>query len=151
MEDQLVQILANTQSSAEGTRKQAELDLKHAQTSPAFPVSLANISSHASVPLEIRQSSLSSLRQFIERNWTGESDEGPVIPISDPVKEQVRSVLLEIALSPDQERKIKTAARYVENRVWLHTCLRPCFLRNSVSALPFRLSGIAQASQTKAK
>lgn len=132
MEDQLVQILANTQSSAEGTRKQAELDLKHAQTSPAFPVSLANISSHASVPLEIRQSSLSSLRQFIERNWTGESDEGPVIPISDPVKEQVRSVLLEIALSPDQERKIKTAARYVENKVWLHACLRPCFHRNSV-------------------
>ncbi|KAI0177487.1 importin-beta domain-containing protein [Pestalotiopsis sp. NC0098] len=117
MEDQLVQILANTQSSAEGTRKQAELDLKHAQTSPAFPVSLANISSHASVPLEIRQSSLSSLRQFIERNWTGESDEGPVIPISDPVKEQVRSVLLEIALSPDQERKIKTAASFAVSKI----------------------------------
>lgn len=117
MEDQLVQILANTQSSAEGTRKQAELDLKHAQTSPAFPVSLANISSHASVPLEIRQSSLSSLRQFIERNWTGESDDGPVIPISDPVKEQVRSVLLEIALSPDQERKIKTAASFAVSKI----------------------------------
>jgi importin-9 len=127
MEDQLVQILANTHSAAEGPRKQAELDLKHARTNPAFPISLANIGSHASVTLEIRQSALSSLRQFIERNWTGESDEGPVIPISDQVKEQVRSVVLEIALSSDEERKIKTAARYVGNKVRSHICLRPCF------------------------
>jgi hypothetical protein len=114
MEDQLVQALANTQSSAEGPRKQAELDLRHAQSNPAFPLSLANIGSHSSIALEIRQAALSSLRQFIERNWSGESDEGPTHPISDQVKEQVRSVVLEIALSSEEERKIKTAARYVE-------------------------------------
>lgn len=111
MEDQLVQILAATQSPAEGPRKQAELDLKHARSNPAFPVSLAYIGSHTSIAIEIRQAALSSLRQFIERNWSGESDEGPTLPISDQVKEQVRSVILEIALSSDEERKIKTAAR----------------------------------------
>lgn len=111
MEDQLVQVLANTQSPAEGPRKQAELDLKHAQTNPAFPLSLANIASHTSISIDIRQAALSSLRQFIERNWSGESDDGPTVPISDPIKEQIRSVVLEVALSSDEERKIKTAAR----------------------------------------
>lgn len=115
MEDQLVQILAATQSSSEGPRKQAELDLKHARSNPAFPVSLANIGSHTSIAIEIRQAALSTLRQFIERNWSGESDEGPTLSISDQAKEQVRSVILEIALSSDEERKIKTAARYVKH------------------------------------
>ncbi|KAK6085579.1 Importin subunit beta-5 [Seiridium cupressi] len=117
MEDQLVQILASTQSSSEGPRKQAELDLRHAQSNPAFPASLANIGSHTSIALEIRQAALSSLRQFIERNWSGESDEGPTLPISDQVKEQVRSVVLEIALSSDEERKIKTAASFAVGKI----------------------------------
>ncbi|KAI1876843.1 uncharacterized protein JN550_000915 [Neoarthrinium moseri] len=117
MEDQLVQYLTNTQSAAEGPRKQAELDLKHAQSKEAFPLALANIGSHASISIEIRQAALSSLRQFIERNWSGESDEGPTIPISDPVKEQVRNVLLELALGSDGERKIKTAASFAVGKI----------------------------------
>ncbi|KAH8681548.1 putative importin beta-5 subunit [Xylariales sp. PMI_506] len=117
MEDQLVQVLSNTQSSAEGPRKQAELDLKHAQTNPAFPISLANIGSHTAISTEIRQAALTTLRQFIERNWSGESDDGPVIPISDQVKEQVRNVVLELALSADEERKIKTGASYAVGKI----------------------------------
>lgn len=111
MEDQLVQVLANTQLAAEGPRKQAELDLKRAQTNPAFPLSLANIGRHASISVEIRQAALSTLRRFIESNWSGENDDGPVIPIADPVKDQVRPLVLDLALNFDGDRKIKTAAR----------------------------------------
>lgn len=117
MEDQLIQVLSNTQSSAEGLRKQAELDLKHAQTNPAYPLSLANIASHTSIAIDIRQAALSSLRQFIERNWSGESDEGAVIPVADAVKDQIRPVVLELALSSDDERKIKTAASYAVGKI----------------------------------
>ncbi|KAI0132653.1 importin-beta domain-containing protein [Xylariales sp. AK1849] len=116
MEDQLVQVLSNTQSSAEGPRKQAEIDLKHAQANPAFPLSLATIGSHTSISVDIRQAALSTLRQYIVRNWSGESDEGPTLPISDQVKDQVRSVTLELALSTD-ERKIRTAASYVVGKI----------------------------------
>jgi importin-9 len=111
MEDQLVQLLANTQSSAEGPRKQAELDLRHAQTNPAFPLSLANIGTHTSIGVDIRQAALYNLRQFIEKNWNGDNDEGPAIPIADSVKEQIRQVVLELALSSNDDRKIKTASR----------------------------------------
>ncbi|KAJ8133534.1 hypothetical protein O1611_g96 [Lasiodiplodia mahajangana] len=117
MEDQLVQVLANTQLAAEGPRIQAELDLKRAQTNPAFPLSLANIGRHTSVSLEVRQMALSSLRRFIENNWSGENDEGPVVPIADSVKDQIRPLVLDLALNFDGDRKIKTAASFVVGKI----------------------------------
>ncbi|RYO91995.1 hypothetical protein DL764_008198 [Monosporascus ibericus] len=116
MEDQLVQVLANTQLAAEGPRKQAELDLKNAQSNPAYPLSLANIAGHSSVSVDIRQVALSSLRQFIERNWSGESDEGPTIPIADAVKEQIRPAVLGLAINVE-DRKIKTAASFAVGKI----------------------------------
>ncbi|KAK8060284.1 importin-beta domain-containing protein [Apiospora saccharicola] len=115
MEDQLVQVLANTQLAAEGPRKQAELDLKQAQANPAYPLSLVNIASHTSIGVEIRQQAISVLRLFIERNWSGESDDGPVIPIADAAKDQIRPILLELALH--SERKIKAAASFAVGRI----------------------------------
>ena len=112
MEDQLVQVLANTQLAAEGPRKQAELDLKHAASNPAFPLSLTNIARHTSITVEIRQAALSALRLFIERNWSGENDDGPAIPIADSVKDQIRPLILDLALNSEGDRKIKSAARY---------------------------------------
>ncbi|KAJ8121138.1 hypothetical protein ONZ43_g2334 [Nemania bipapillata] len=129
MEEQLVRVLANTQLAAEGPRKQAELDLKRAQTNPAFPLSLTNIGRHAIISVEIRQAALSTLRRFIERNWSGgndndndsdngsESDGGPAIPIPDPVKDQIRPLVLDLALNFDGDRKIKTAASYVVGKI----------------------------------
>ncbi|KAK8118879.1 importin-beta domain-containing protein [Apiospora kogelbergensis] len=105
MEDQLVQVLANTQLAAEGPRKQAELDLKQAQTNPAYPLSLVNIASHThiySAPVH---------REKLE--W--ESDDGHVIPISDAAKDQIRPILLELALN--SERKIKAAASFAVGRI----------------------------------
>ncbi|KAI1462143.1 ARM repeat-containing protein [Annulohypoxylon moriforme] len=116
MEDQLVQVLANTQLPAEGPRKQAEIDLKHAANNPAYPLSLANISRHSSIPIDVRQSALSALRLFIERNWSGEADDFPVIPIADTAKEQIRPMLLDLALNSD-DKKIKTAASYAVGKI----------------------------------
>ncbi len=129
MEDQLVQVLANTQLPSEGPRKQAELDLKNAQSNPAYPLSLTNVAGHSSISVDIRQAALSSLRQFIERNWSGDSDEGPTIPIADSVKEQIRPAVLGLAINVD-DRKIKTAARY---EVSLSHVTVPCHYPMSLS------------------
>lgn len=117
-EDQLAQLLAETQLPAEGPRKQAELHLLHAQSNPAFPTSLAAIASHGSVAPEIRQSALSVLRRFVEKNWSGQTDdEGPAIPIADATKEQLRVQLLQLATSNDENRRVKSAARYANSFV----------------------------------
>jgi importin-9 len=117
MEDQLLQLLADTQLPAEGPRKQAEEHLQHAQSNPAFPGSLAAIATHSSVSGEIRQAALLLLRTFVEKNWSGENEDGVVVPISDQTKEQLRIQMLELATSGDADRKIKSAARYVSNRL----------------------------------
>lgn len=111
MEDQLLQLLADTQLPAEGPRKQAERHLQQVQSNPAFPGSLAAIASHASVSPEIRQSALLILRTFVEKNWSGESEHGPAIPIDDSTKEHLRALVLALATSGDTDRKIKSAAR----------------------------------------
>lgn len=112
-----MQLLANTHSSAEGPRKQAEIDLKHAQTNPAFPISLANIAAHASIPTDVRQSALSVLRNFIQHNWSEEGDdgEGPLVAMPDTTKDQLRPKLLALALSDEDDRKVKALARYVNH------------------------------------
>lgn len=113
MEDQLLRILVDTQSPAQGPRQQAELSLKRLETNEAFPRSLAAIASHSSVKLSDRQSALSVLRRFVEKNWSGqdELDEGPINPIPDPSKGQLRKVMLDLATSGEDDRKIKAGAR----------------------------------------
>ncbi|KAJ3465979.1 hypothetical protein MRS44_006637 [Fusarium solani] len=112
MEDQLVQLLANTQLSEQGPRQQAEIELKRARSNPAFPLSLANIASHTSIDTSIRQSALSNLRIFIEKNWSDdEADDEPALPIADDVRGQLKQVLLDLCLSPEGDRKVKLAAR----------------------------------------
>ena len=115
MEDQLLQLLADTQLPAEGPRKQAELHLQQAQTNPAFPSSLAAIASHSSVSPEIRQSALLVLRTFVERNWAAVDEDGnrADVQVEEPTKELLRVQILELATSNDADRKIKSAARYV--------------------------------------
>ena len=119
MEDQLLQLLADTQNPAEGPRKQAEEHLQQAQSNPAFPGSLAAIATHSSVGPDIRQSALLLLRTFVEKNWSGENEDGVIVPISGQTKEQLRGQMLELATSGDADRKIKSAARYVAR--WYNT------------------------------
>lgn len=113
MEDQLIQVLTNSQSSAEGPRKQAELDLRRAANTPAYSLLLTNIARHPTVSAHIKQSALNAFRLFIERNWSGVSEYGPCVIVPDSVKEQVRPLILDLALNaPDDQRVVKTAARY---------------------------------------
>ena len=119
MEDQLLQLLADTQLPAEGPRKQAELHLRQAESNPAFPGSLTAIATHASISTEIRQSALLILRRFVEDNWSGENDEGQSIHIADVTKEELRVQLLGLAISNDADRKIKSAARCVLELRWV--------------------------------
>ena len=114
MDDQrLLQLLADTQSPAQGPRKLAETHLEQLQNNEAFPTSLATIASHNQVSTAIRQAALSVLRKYVERNWSGQDEEGPTITIPDHVKEQLRNQLLELATSNENERKVRSGARYV--------------------------------------
>ncbi|KAM4054564.1 importin subunit beta-5 [Hirsutella rhossiliensis] len=121
MEDQLVQLLANTQLPDQGPRQQAEIELKRARSNPAFPVSLANIASHASVATAVRQSALSTLRLFIEQNWAND-DPGhePSIPISDEARILLKQSLLDLALGHEEDRKVKIAASYAVGKIAIH-------------------------------
>ncbi|KAG6002715.1 hypothetical protein E4U21_002824 [Claviceps maximensis] len=121
MEEQLVQLLANTQLPDQGPRQQAEIELKRARTSPAYPVSLAKIASHTSISTGIRQSALTSLRLFIENNWAvGDQDDEPIIPIPDDSRALLKQSLLDLALSQEEDRKVKIAASYVVGKIAIH-------------------------------
>lgn len=113
MEDELIQVLTNTQSPEQPIRQQAELALVHARTNPAYPVSLANVAAHTAVDIAVRQSALTTLRQFIEANWSPEDGNGdPGVSISEEAKVQLRRTLLELTLSPEESRKVKISSRY---------------------------------------
>ena len=112
MEDQLIQLLSNTQLPDQAPRLQAEIELKRATSNPAFPTSLANIAAHTSVETNIRQAALSNLRLFIEKNWApDEFDDEPLVPIADDARSQVKQTLLELAVSAEDDRKVKISTR----------------------------------------
>lgn len=112
MEDQLIQLLSSTQLPDQAPRQQAELDLKRAQSNPAFPQSLANIAAHTSVETNIRQSALSNLRLFIEKNWSVDRFEDDLqVHIGDDVRASLKQTLLDLAVSPEEDRKVKISSR----------------------------------------
>ncbi|KAF2761809.1 ARM repeat-containing protein [Pseudovirgaria hyperparasitica] len=118
MEEQLVRVLAETQSPHEGPRKQAELQILQSYTNPAFPLSLISIASHDSVHIGIRQSALLTLRAFVLAGWSAGLDEfkGQVL-VDDESKIRIRQSLLELATSPTADRKIKAVASYVVSKI----------------------------------
>jgi hypothetical protein len=116
MEEQLLQLLTDTQSAEEAPRKQAEAHLLQLQTDKQFPISLATIASHASVGPNIRQSALLLLRTFVEGVWGGdELADPPVTIIQEANKEVLRRMILDLAIGSGEgdDRKVKSAARYV--------------------------------------
>ncbi|KAJ9252683.1 hypothetical protein DTO195F2_7332 [Paecilomyces variotii] len=119
MEQELLPLLADTQSPAADARKAAELRLLRLYTNETFPLSLAAIASHNSVPANLRQSALSVLRTFIQAAWSPHLDEfkGQVL-VSDANKVHIRQVLLELATTADvPERRVKSAASYAVSKV----------------------------------
>jgi len=121
MEDQLIQLLSNTQSPEQAPRQQAELELKRAASNPGYPTSLANIAAHVSVDTNIRQAALTTLRLFIERNWANDPDEDePLIPIADDARLQLKQTLLELATSTEEDRRAKISASYAVGKIAIH-------------------------------
>ncbi|UNI13323.1 hypothetical protein JDV02_000080 [Purpureocillium takamizusanense] len=121
MEDQLAQLLANTMLPEQAPRQQAEIELKRARPNPAFPVCLANIASHASVAVTVRQAALTNLRLFVEANWASEDpSEEPPIHISEEAREHVKRVLLDLAIGHEEDRKVKTQSSYTVGKIAIH-------------------------------
>ncbi|KAF9883424.1 hypothetical protein FE257_003465 [Aspergillus nanangensis] len=119
MEQQLLSLLADTQSPVANTIKSAELQLLHLYSNESFPISLAAIASHDSVPANLRQSGLSVLRTFIAAAWSPHLDEfkGQVL-VNDANKSQIRRVLLDLAtVTETTERKVKSSASYCVSKI----------------------------------
>ncbi|KAG8628521.1 hypothetical protein KVT40_004394 [Elsinoe batatas] len=118
MEQQLAQLLAETQSAQETPRKQAELQLKQLYQHDQFPIGLVALAVHDTVPVNIQQSALLVLKKFVETSWSPNLDdfEGQV-RVNDENKAKLRHQLFEIATSDAQERKIKSAASLVVSKI----------------------------------
>ncbi|KAK4494691.1 hypothetical protein PRZ48_014047 [Zasmidium cellare] len=118
MEEQLVRLLAETQSSQEGPRKNAEWQLKQQYSNPDFPVALLSVGAHGDVPVEVRQAALLYLKTFVLACWSPQFDEftGPLFA-DDSKKVQIRQQLLDLGLSGRDERKIKSAASLVVSKI----------------------------------
>lgn len=118
MEEQLVHLLAETQSVAEAPRKHAELQLQQLYSNEAFPIGLAAVASHDSVPLNIRQSALFALKTFVQSAWSPMFDDfkGQIL-INNENKARLRGMVLELATGGVEERKIKSAASYVVSKI----------------------------------
>jgi hypothetical protein len=118
MEEQLVQLLTETQSPQPGPRKAAELQLKQQYANPDFPIGLVSIGQHSDVPLQVRQSALLYLKTFVLATWSPAFDEFNGNYFADEGrKTQIRQSLLNIALSETDERKIKSAASLVVSKI----------------------------------
>ncbi|EEH06787.1 conserved hypothetical protein [Histoplasma capsulatum G186AR] len=119
MEQQLLQLLADTQSPAPATRNTAEVQILTLYTNESFPLCLASIASHKSVPIPLRQSALLVLRTFVLAAWSPHLEEfkGQVL-INNANKAQLRRVLFDLATSADaDERKVKASASYVVSKI----------------------------------
>ncbi|GAM36039.1 hypothetical protein TCE0_018f04818 [Talaromyces pinophilus] len=118
MEQELLQLLAATQSPAAPTRQSAELQLLQLYSNEAFPLSLATIAAHDSVDAALRQSAISVLRTFIVASWSPLLDEfkGRVW-VNDANKATLRNSLLNLATTAETNRKIKAAASYAVSKI----------------------------------
>ena len=118
MEDQLVALLAATQSAQETPRKHAEQQLKSLYGHQELPLGLVGIACHDSVPLNIRQAALLSLKQLVLAGWSANFDEfkGQIL-VTDETKAQIRPQLLQLATTDHLDRKLKAAASLVVSKV----------------------------------
>lgn len=145
MEQQVLDLLADTLSASTAVRSNAERHLEQLSTNDTFPISLISIASHKSVALDHRQAALLSLKKLVLKIWSPslEEYEGPDT-LSDATKEQVRQSLLSIATASDEERKIVAAASYVVSKI-----ASADFPEQWPSLLPTLLNLVSQANVTQ--
>ncbi|KAJ5782597.1 hypothetical protein N7457_004371 [Penicillium paradoxum] len=118
MEQELLSLLADTQSPKADARRAAESQLESLYAHDSFAISLTAIASHDSVPVNLRQSALSVLRTFIAAAWSPILDEfkGQIL-INDVNKASVRQALLVLATHDTPERKVKNSASYAVSKI----------------------------------
>ena len=110
--------LAATLASDAAVRNDAERHLADLSTNEAFPISLISIASHTSVPKELRQSALFSLKRLVVKTWSPSIEEyDGTNSVTDAVKEQVRQSLLSLAISGDGEVQVIRAASDVVSKI----------------------------------
>lgn len=116
--DELVRLLNDTQSSAEGPRTHAEQSLLGLYYDRNFPHSLLAIAANTSIPLATRQAALLALKQFVLVGWSPSIDDfkGQIL-VAEDRKDSVRNALLSLATSGTAERKIQSAASYVVAKI----------------------------------
>ncbi|KAG9984247.1 hypothetical protein KCU98_g5553, partial [Aureobasidium melanogenum] len=114
MEQQIVQLLHDTQSPNHAPRRNAELQLRQLYTNPTFAPTLIAVATHQSIDLPIRQAALLFLKQFVQQVWSPQFEEFKgemLVSVQDRAK--LRQALLDLATDAHQERKIKSAASIV--------------------------------------
>lgn len=113
MEQQVLELVAGSQSSDQGTRQAAELQLKSLYSNESFPTALVTIGAHNEVTTADRVAALIMLKLFIGKSWSPLLDEyeGKVLVDYD-LKNDIRNRLLAIAFDGSADNKIigQTAA-----------------------------------------
>lgn len=119
MEDELVVLLGQTQSSLDNTRRQAELRLQQLQqNTEAYSLALASVAAHDNIPVDIRQAALLNLKTFVLANWSSQFEEfNGQLTLSDDTKGRLRQTLLQLATNGREERKVESAASFVVSKI----------------------------------
>ncbi|KAF2857341.1 ARM repeat-containing protein [Piedraia hortae CBS 480.64] len=120
MEQQLAQLLAESQSAQEAPRRNAESQLKQQGANPDFPLALISIGAREDVPLPIRQAAIMYLKRWVEACWSVEFDTfGGWIYPDDGKRNQIRQSLLNLVLGGQSPSKITSAASVVVSKIAL--------------------------------
>lgn len=113
-----MRLLTDTQSSQESPRRNAEWQLKQQYANSDFPVALVSIGSHSDLPIDVRQAALLYLKIWASACWSPQFDEfDGQLYVDEGMKAQIRQSLLDITVSGRDERKIKSAASLVINKI----------------------------------
>jgi len=110
--------LSATLAPDAAVRKDAERQLFDLSASEGFPSSLISIASHASIPRDLRQSALFSLKRLVLKSWSPLIEEfDGKSAINDTTKDQIRQSLLSLATSSSGEGKVVRAASDVVSKI----------------------------------
>ncbi|MCJ1384546.1 hypothetical protein MMC17_007663 [Xylographa soralifera] len=118
MEQQLLAILAATQSNDAQTRLAAELQLTGLYSDEAFPGALVTIGAHPDVALPERIVALVVLKQIVGKGWSSalEDFEGKIL-FSDDVKLDIKNRLLAIVLDGNVNSKVINQTAVIVSKI----------------------------------
>ncbi|KAI5806722.1 armadillo-type protein [Peziza echinospora] len=115
MEQEVLHLLTNLQSSDEAPRRNAEATIQSLYGHEGFPIALTNIAVEQSLTLAYRTQALLLLKNWVLSCWSPALDDwkGPQAP--ENVKQQVRDRIF--PLVTNDERKIRTTSAYVMSKI----------------------------------